>query len=78
MTRRRRTRTAVDRLEDWSKWATRTIIAALVPLLLGIAWAAYQNLEKVQTAVAVLDSKIESHTAQLAAIWQRVARPPSQ
>jgi cell division protein FtsL len=73
MTRRRRT--SADRIEDWSKWATRSIIAALIPLLLGIAWAAYQNLEKLQTAVAVLDSKIESHSQQLTAIWQRVSRP---
>ena len=73
MTRRRRT--AADRIEDWSKWATRALITTLIPLLLGIAWTAYKDIDKLQTAVAVLDSKIEDHGKQLTAIWQRVVKP---
>lgn len=56
---------------DWATWGIR----ALIPALAYLAYQSYQELNHVAVQVAVLDAKVDNHTSQLSAIWQRL--PPN-
>jgi hypothetical protein len=56
---------------DWITWAVR----ALIPLIFVAAIAMWNTINSIEKDVAVLVEKVDSHSSQLNAIWQRVAPP---
>jgi hypothetical protein len=65
----RRRRKSFD-FDDWATWAVRGMIAAI----LAVGWAALTKVQTVETAVASLDAKIDSHSDQLKAIWTTLSK----
>jgi hypothetical protein len=70
--RRRASRPKGFDLDDWATWAVRAMVTAI----LAVGWAAWNNMQTIESSLASITTKIDSHSDQLKAIWEHLSKRP--